>query len=399
MSIKIEHLDVLMRQRVHVHWHKKQAAQAAKDEAAYRAYLSSALIGLCSLLDIKSVSPCLADAFEQPDFWELQLSGAAQIQALLEPKSSLERIKEVLKQAPPWLILRLIPARQMPANLPFKTKSNFLQVYLPVPAIAKAALALREIKEQDSMMFLGIKPVALEPDVEKAKLLTCQCALATPMSDRLADLAAVEGGELALHHSVLTRESPLTQEEAEKLPVIFYKHWEIFCRELPAVASEISCSWAVQPPLTVSTGTLAFLEKAIDRWKTIDRPHALLLQSEEDVQAEFREFANKNKTAGLKAAFLDWVSAGCPRGEVLKYCATHGQYVEQARDKDVHDYRNLKGRFVSESGQREGKKRQRSFDDAASSSRADYKHDPNHQGWHGSSSWDYKGSEWGKNWQ
>ena len=180
--------------------------------------------------------------------------------------------------------------------------------------------------------------------------------------------------------------------------VIFYKHWEIFCRELPSVVSEISCSWAVQPPLTVSTGTLAFLEKAIDRWQTIDKPHALLLQSEEDVRAEFREFENKNKTSGLKAAFLDWVSAGCSRGEVLKYCAAHNQYLDQARDKEVHDYRNMKGRFGGGSGHREGKKRQRSSDDAASSSRADYTQELDRLGWHGSSSWNYRRNDWGSGW-
>ena len=309
-----------------VQWHSGQVAQAARDDYAYKSYLVSALIELCSMIDVRSISPILAEAFDQPDFWwDLQLSGAKQICDLLKPNSDLGQIKEVLGQAPPWLILRFIPARHIPTNLPLKYKFNFLQLYLPIPAIAKAALALRNADALGSSIYRDLQPGSIETDVSKPRFLVCSCTLATPMSDELADMVLRQGEQSIWAKARLERVPPLTQEKATLLPVIFYKRWEIFCREPQSVAAEISCAWAVQPPLTVSTGTLAFLEKALDRWKTIDKYQATILQTEEQIQEEFTAFANSNKTDGLRRAFVSWVTNGCRRGDVLTCCAAHGQ--------------------------------------------------------------------------
>ena len=62
----------------------------------------------------------------------------------------------------------------------------------------------------------------------------------------------------------------------------YYPYWSIFDREGDTFKSELTCFWNIANLLSATTGTVEFLEKAIERWETVDVPHCMGLQTKDE---------------------------------------------------------------------------------------------------------------------
>jgi hypothetical protein len=109
------------------------------------------------------------------------------------------------------------------------------------------------------------------------------------MSNRLRDLVGVQAREnqsdptkppagvdyISWKEIVLDKRPPFKSllEKAKKIYVPFYPYWSIFDRESDNFKSELTCFWNIANLLNATTGTVDFLEKAIERWRTVDIPH------------------------------------------------------------------------------------------------------------------------------
>ena len=89
---------------------------------------------------------------------------------------------------------------------------------------------------------------------------------------------------------------------AHRIAVPFDKFWDTFGKEPEQINTEISCFWNIANILSATTGTLQFLEKAINRWTTVEPPKALSLQYEEEINQQLVLFCSYRKSPEYRRA-------------------------------------------------------------------------------------------------
>jgi hypothetical protein len=271
---------------------------------------------LFQIIDISKISPSIANIFKEFGFWKLQITGAQHLNRQIGPQPSRGKIADDLKTSPAWLICRLLPFVQSAAlnKAFFTTRNIFVHVYLPLSILAKVILALhQETLDEDSMGIIQhVGKTNLFLDAGDKKACTGDLILETPMSNHLQDLAGIQSRAQPSEPStqpaevenilwkdiVLDKRPPFNSlfEKAKKIYIPFYPYWDIFDREGDNFKSELTCFWNIANLLNATTGTVDFLEKAIERWKTIDISPCPGLQTKKERQQEI-ETITQYKTA------------------------------------------------------------------------------------------------------
>ena len=128
-----------MRRRILQHEIFRQETWADHDDVKYKLYLAALLTNLFQVININDIYHNIASIFKEYSFWQLQISGAQQLNRKIGPRAPPENVAEELKKSPAWLICRLLPTVQSCAQDKafFTTRYVFLPVYLPLSVLSK----------------------------------------------------------------------------------------------------------------------------------------------------------------------------------------------------------------------------------------------------------------------
>ena len=85
ISVKIEDVELLMRRRILEHEIFRQETWADHDDVKYKLYLAALLTNLFQVINITDISPNIASIFKEYSFWQLQISGAQQLNRKIGP--------------------------------------------------------------------------------------------------------------------------------------------------------------------------------------------------------------------------------------------------------------------------------------------------------------------------
>jgi hypothetical protein len=122
-------------------------------------------------------------------------------------------------------------------------------------------------------------------------------------------------------------------EAARKIVVPFYPYWSIFDRESDNFKSELTCFWNIANLLNATTGTVDFLEKAFERWKTVDISPCPGQQTKAERQNEIETITPYNNSPGYRASWEQWIRAGAPAEKALEFLAKNGLFEKQYEDQ------------------------------------------------------------------
>ena len=234
-------------------------------------------------------------------------------------------------------------------------------MYLPLSILSKVILALHneelEFKTKDIIHQVGKAELLLDSGNKRA--CTCELILETPMSNRLQDLAGEQEREgqtkpqadvdhISWKDITLRKRQPLLSvfETARQMVVPFYPYWSIFDKEGDTFRSELTCFWNIANLLSATTGAVDFLEKAIERWKTVDIPHCTGLQTKEERSQEILTITQYSNSTPYRNSWEQWIQAGAPASKALKFLAKNGlfhqQYEDQLKERRNKEYQKNK---------------------------------------------------------
>jgi hypothetical protein len=253
------------------------------------------------------------------------------------------------------------------------------------------------------------------------------------MSNRLRDLVGVQAREnqsdptkppagvdyISWKEIVLDKRPPFKSllEKAKKIYVPFYPYWSIFDRESDNFKSELTCFWNIANLLNATTGTVDFLEKAIERWKTVEISPCPGLQTKEERQNEIATITQYTNSPPYRTSWEQWINAGAPAEKALEFLAKNGlfrkQYEHQQNDLKHKAFKKnkdkaAKNKPTTKTHQEEDKAKQNSQKRARSSSQTNnpWKHPNVSKDWNtfkGSSNshelhWNQANSYWQQGW-
>jgi hypothetical protein len=230
----------------------------------------------------------------------------------------------------------------------FTTRYVFLHVYLPLSVLSTVILALHneelDFKSKDIIHQVGKAELLLDSGNKRA--CTCELILETPMSNRLQDLAGDQEREgqtnpqadvdhVSWKDITLRKRQPLITffEAARQIVVPFYPYWSIFDKEGDTFKSELTCFWNIANLLSATTGTVDFLEKAIERWKTVDIPLCTGLQTREERRQEITTITQYHNSPAYRKSWEQWIQAGAPASKALEFLAKNGLFEQQYEDQ------------------------------------------------------------------
>ena len=153
------------------------------------------------------------------------------------------------------------------------------------------------------------------------------------MSATLLDLSEqpTQQEELPWKQATLSKLPPLYPrlDQVSNLQIPHYKFWDIFCREPSTIQADLTCFWAVATALSATTGSIHFLENAIERWTTLESSQDSMLQTEEEIQKDIEIATSTNKLPAFARAFREWAKQGCDASKALAVLDMHGLYKDQ----------------------------------------------------------------------
>ena len=85
--------------------------------------------------------------------------------------------------------------------------------------------------------------------------------------------------------------------------------------------------------LNATLGTVDFLEKTIDRWKTVDISPCPALQTKEERQREIETISQYKNSTPYRVSWEQWIRAGALAEEALEFLAENGLFEAQYRDQ------------------------------------------------------------------
>jgi hypothetical protein len=118
--------------------------------------------------------------------------------------------------------------------------------------------------------------------------------------------------------------------KSQKIYIPFYPYWD---REGDSFKSELTCFWNIANLLNATTGTVDFLEKAINRWKTVDISPCPALQTKEERQREIETISQYKNSTPYRTSWEQWIRAGAPAEKALEFLAENGLFEAQYRDQ------------------------------------------------------------------
>ena len=113
----------------------------------------------------------------------------------------------------------------------------------------------------------------------------------------------------------------------------FYRYWDIFQKEPEQIKSSLTFFWGITIPLSVTTGTLNFLEVAIQRWPTICTPKAPSLQSSEEIKLELQDITKYRNNDAYRTSWEEWIHSGKEHTDALSILAKNGLFRENLADQ------------------------------------------------------------------
>jgi hypothetical protein len=236
----------------------------------------------------------------------------------------------------------------------FTTRYVFLHVYLPLSILSKVILALHneEFDFRSKDIVHQISRAELNLDSRDKKACTGELTLETPMSNKLHDLAKdlekagqskpqADVDNIPWNEIALEKRRPLRANftAATSIVIPYYPYWSIFDREGDTFKSELTCFWNIANLLSATTGTVEFLEKAIERWETVDVPQGIGLQSKEERALEISKATQYTNSTPYRTSWEQWIQAGAPASRALEFLARNGLF-NQMYDDQLKERRN-----------------------------------------------------------
>jgi hypothetical protein len=115
--------------------------------------------------------------------------------------------------------------------------------------------------------------------------------------------------------------------------VPYYPYWSIFDREGDTFKSELTCFWNIANLLSATTGTVEFLEKAIERWETVDVPQCIGLQTKDERTEEIFKATRYTNSSAYRNSWEQWIQAAAPASKALEYLAKNGLFNQMYEDQ------------------------------------------------------------------
>jgi hypothetical protein len=121
--------------------------------------------------------------------------------------------------------------------------------------------------------------------------------------------------------------------------VPYYPYWSIFDKEGDTFRSELTCFWNIANLLNATTGTVEFLEKAIERWETVEVPHCIGLQTKEERTQEIFEATQYTNSPPYRTSWEQWIQAAAHSSQALAFLAKNGLFQKMYEDQ-LNERRN-----------------------------------------------------------
>jgi hypothetical protein len=115
--------------------------------------------------------------------------------------------------------------------------------------------------------------------------------------------------------------------------VPFYPYWSIFDKEGDTFKSELTCFWNIANLLSATTGTVEFLEKAIERWETVDVPQCIGLQTKDERTQEIFKATRYTNSPAYRNSWEQWIQAAAPASKALEFLAKNGLFNKMYEDQ------------------------------------------------------------------